>query len=81
MALFDEFWEELEEEGDKQQADVHAVYIGIRRNDDVIIAQVVEAVLNIQRILQEIEFFVLVNDFLRQAERVERFAFEREDGL
>ena len=51
MALFDEFWEELEEEGDKQQADVHAVYIGIRRDDDVIVAQVVEAVLNIQRIL------------------------------
>jgi hypothetical protein len=39
--------EELEEEGHQQQADVHAVHVGIGGDDDAVVAQAVHAVLDV----------------------------------
>ena len=38
MSLLDEVGEELEEEGDHEEADVHTVDIGIGGDDDFIVA-------------------------------------------
>ena len=39
MALLDEVWEELEEERDDEQADVHSIDIGIRGHNHLVVAQ------------------------------------------
>jgi hypothetical protein len=39
MSVADHLREELEEEGEQQQADVHAVHIGIGGDDDAVVAQ------------------------------------------
>ena len=39
MPVADQFGEELEEEGEQQQADVHAVDVGIGGDDDLVVAQ------------------------------------------
>ena len=49
MAFLDKLGIELEEEGDEQQPDVHAIDIGISRHDNLVVAQVVETVLNVER--------------------------------
>src|SRR4030095_9457427 len=72
--------EELEEEREQQQADVHAVHVGVGGDDDLVVAQPVEPFLDIQRGLEEVKLLVLVDDFFREAVSVERFAFQREDG-
>ena len=81
MLLLDQVGEELKEEGDQQQADVHAVHVGIGGDDDAVVAQSVEAVLDVERGLQQVELLVFVDDLLGQAEAVERLAAEAEDGL
>ena len=43
-----QFGAEAQEEGEQQQADVHAVDIGIGGDDDVVVAQVFHAVVNVQ---------------------------------
>ena len=48
VALLDEVGEELQEEGDHQEADVHTVDIGIGSYDDLVVAQALEALLNIE---------------------------------
>lgn len=64
MALGDELGEKLEEKRDQQQADVHAVDVGVGRDDDLVVAQAVHALLDIQRALEEVEFLVLVDNLL-----------------
>ena len=61
MAFFDEFREELEEEGDDEQADVHSVYVGIGCDDDFIVAQCFESFFDVECGLEEVEFFVFVD--------------------
>ena len=39
MTFLNELGEELEEEGDDEQADVHTVYIGIGSHNDLIVSQ------------------------------------------
>ena len=77
MPFLDEFREELQEERDGEQTDVHAVYIGIGGYDDLVIAQRLHAVFDIQRCLKQVELLVLVDHFLGQTERIERFAAQR----
>ena len=81
MALADHVGEELQEEGHQQQADVHAVDIGIGGDDDLLVAQVVHLLLDVERRLQQVELLVLVDDLFGQPEAVERLAAQREDRL
>ena len=81
MALLHQVGEELEEEREQQQAYVHAVDVGIGGDDHVVVAQAVEAVLDVERGLQKIELLVFVDNLACQAERVERLAAQREHGL
>jgi hypothetical protein len=59
--------EELQEEGDDEQADVHAVHIGIGSYDDFVVAQCLYAVFYIQGCLKQVEFFVFINYFLGES--------------
>ena len=81
MVVADDVGEELQEEREQQQADVHAVDVGVGGDDDLVVAQAVEAVLDVERGLEEVEFLVLVDDFLGEAVGVERLALQGEDGL
>ena len=76
MTFLNQVGEELQEEGDNQQADVHAIHVGIRSYDDLIISERVETVLNIEGCLQEIEFLVLIDHLLGKAKGVEGFSAE-----
>ena len=67
MSLLDEIWEELQEEGDDEQADVHSVNIGIGSHNHLIISQSVQSVLDIESCLEQVELLVLVNHLLGQA--------------
>ena len=81
MLLFHQVGEELEKERDQQEPDMHAVHIGIRGNDDPVIAQSVQPVFNVQGGLQQVEFFILIHDFFSQTEAVQRFSTQTEYGL
>ncbi len=81
VAVADEVGEELEEKRDEEEADVHAVHVGVGGDDDPVVAQAVEALLDVQGGLEEVELFVLVDDFFREAVGVERLALQREHGL
>ena len=81
MAFLDEFGEELQEEGDDEQADVHAVDIGIGGYNHLVVAQGVESVLYVEGRLQQVELLVLVDHLLGESEAVERLAPEREHRL
>ena len=76
MIVADDVGEKLEEEGEQQQADVHAIHVRIGGHDDAVIAKAVESLLDIERRLEEVKFLVLVNDFFGQTVGVQRFAFE-----
>ena len=81
VALPDELGEELEEEGNEEEADMHAVYVRISGDDHVVVAEALEAILDVEGVLQEVEFLVFVNDFLGEAEGVEGLALEGKDRL
>ena len=81
VARADHVGEELQEERGKQQADVHAVHIGVGGDDDLVVTQVLHVLLDVERRLQEVELLVLVDHLLREPVAVERLAAQREDGL
>jgi len=54
---------------------MHSIHICIGGQDDSVVSQVVEVVFNPERVLEQIEFLVLVNNLFRKAETVERFSF------
>ena len=60
---------------------MHAIDVGIGCDDHLLVAQRIEALLNVEGALQAVELIVLVDDFLAQAEGVQGFAFEAEYGL
>ncbi len=66
VALLDEVREELQEEGDDEQSDVHSIYIGIGSHNHLIISQSVQSVLDIEGCLEQVELLVLVNHLLGQ---------------
>ena len=72
---------ELEEEGEHQQTDVHAVDIGIGGDDDVVVAQVLDVLVDVQGGLQQVELLVLVTHFLGHSQAVERLTTQAEHGL
>ena len=60
---------------------MHAVDVGIGGDDDLVVAQPIEALLDVERGLEQVKFLVLVDDLLGEAVGVERLALEGEDGL
>ena len=68
MALLDEVGEELEEEGDDEQTDVHTVDIGIGSHDDLVVAQVIKSFFDVERRLQQVELLVLIYHLLGESE-------------
>ena len=81
MSFLDEVGEELQEEGDDEQTDMHAIDIGIGGHDDFVVAQCVEAVFDVESSLQQIELLVLIHHFLGESVGVEWLATEREHRL
>ena len=73
VSLLDKVGEELKEECDDEQTDVHTVNIGIGSHDNLVVAQGVETILYIEGCLKEVEFLVLVYYLLGKSEAVERF--------
>src|SRR5262245_59226207 len=73
--------EELQEKRHNHQADVHTIHIGIGSNYNVVIAQSVHAFFNIQRMLQQVELLVLINNLLRKPVTVEWLTPQREYSL
>jgi hypothetical protein len=69
---FHQIREKLQKEGHQQQANVHTIHIGIGSYYNIVIAQVINTILNIQRVLQQVKFLVLVNHFFGEAETVQR---------
>ena len=68
MSLPDQLGKKLKKESNEQKTDMHPVHIRIRRDDDLIVAQVLQIILNSQGRLNQIEFLVFINDFPRQTE-------------
>ena len=81
MPFLDEFREELQEEGDDEQTDVHAVDISIGSHYHLIITEGIETFLDVEGCLQEVKLLVLVDHFLGESEAVEGLASQREDRL
>lgn len=77
VSAADHVGKELQEEGHQQQADVHAIDIGIGGDHDLVVPQVVHILLDVERRLQQVELLVLIYDLLREAEAVERLAPQR----
>jgi len=74
MSFLDQLGIELKEKRDDEQSDVHAVDIGIGSHDNLVVAQVVESLLDIEGGLKQVKLLVLIDHLLRQSEAVERFA-------
>ena len=55
---------------------MHSVDIGIGRDNHLVITQVLDAVGNVEGGVEQIEFFVGLDVFLRLAKRVERLSAE-----
>ena len=72
VSLLNQCREELQEEGDDEQTDVHAVDISIRSHDDLIISEGVETFLDVEGGLQQVELLVLVDHLFRQTKTVQR---------
>ncbi len=60
---------------------MHAVDVGVGGYDHVVVAQAVDTVLYVEGGLEQVEFLVFVHHLACEAERVERFAAQREHGL
>src|SRR5690606_5420369 len=81
MIFLDQIGIELQKESQQQQADMHAVGIGIGRNDYLIIPESLHTIFNIQGSLQQIEFLIFVYDLFGQSETIQWFTAKAEDCL
>lgn len=72
---------ELDEESHQEDADVHAVVVGVRGDDYFVVPQVFQAVFNVQGVLEEVEFLIFVNDLAAHTEGVQGLAPQGEDRL
>ena len=81
MPLLDELWIELEEERYDEQTDVHSVDIGIGSHDDLVVAQVVETILNVEGSLKKVELLILIHHLFAQTIAIQRLASQREHRL
>ena len=81
VTFLNQIREELQEERQHQQADMHTVHICIGRDNDFVVPQFIEAVFDIQGRLQAVELLVLIDDGFGQSVRVQRFTAQREHRL
>src|SRR5690606_17871758 len=81
MSCPDHIREKLQKKGHQQQPDVHSVHIGIGSDHDVVVAQSFHPVFDIQGMLQQIEFFVLIDDLFGEAVAVQRLCLQTEHRL
>ena len=81
MVPLDQVREELQEEGDQQEADVHTVHIGIGRDDHLVVAQAIQPIFDVEGSLEQVEFFIFIDDLLGQSIAVQRFTAQAEDRL
>src|SRR5690606_3640681 len=77
----DEVREELQEEGQEQQSDMHPVNVCVGGYHHIVVTEVIERLLNIEGGLKQIELLVLVNNLFCQAVAVQWFSPEAEDSL
>ena len=75
MPVVHKVFEESEEIGDEQVADVQAIDIRISRENDLFVSQALEVVLDIKAAHQVVHLVVFVNDVALQIPHVERLAF------
>ena len=64
MSTAHQFGEELQEERDQEQTNMHTIVIGIGSDDDAVVAQSIESILDVECRLQEIKFLILIDDLL-----------------
>lgn len=81
MTFADEGFEEAEEEGDHEIADVEAVDVGIGGEDDLTVAEVVEVLFDLQGLHEVVDFDVFIEGVTVEVADVEGLAFEGEDRL
>ena len=81
VPFLDEFREELQEESDGEQAYVHAIHVGIRGYDNLVIAKSIESIFDVESRLKEVELFIFIHHLLGKSVGVERFTTKREDSL
>src|SRR5574344_2505379 len=72
---------EAHEERRDQHADVESVDVGVGREDDLAVAEMLERLVDVERLDQVEELLVAVEDLLADAERVERLSAEEEHRL
>ena len=73
VTFLDKVGEELEEECDDKQSDVHAIDIGIRRHDHLVVTQSVQTILDVECRLEQVELLVLIHHLLGQAKAIQWF--------
>ena len=71
----------LHEECENEHADMHSVVIGIGRYDDLLIAKILDIILQSQCIDEEVELFVLSHFLAAFLVAVDRLSSEREYSL
>ena len=76
-----QFGEELQEECYHKQTYVHSVHIGIGCNYYLVVAQIIQALLNVQGCLQQVELLILINHLFGQAVAVQRLTTQTEYRL
>ena len=81
VPLADDPVEEAHEDGDHQVADVQAVDIGIGGEDDLLVAEVVDRLLDVEALHQVVDLDILVDRVPLEVADVERLAAQGEDGL
>ena len=64
MPFLDQFRIELQEERDDKQTNVHAIDVGICSYNNLVIAQVVKSVFNIECRLQQVKLLIFVYNLL-----------------
>ena len=74
VSFTDKVGEELEEECEQKQTDVHTVNIGIGCHHNRVVAEVLKVVLNVEGGLKKVELLVLVYNLCSAVLAVERLA-------
>ena len=64
MPVVDELVKVSEEKGDQQVPDVHTVNIGIGGDNNLAVSEVFYPIFYIQCMLQEVEFFIFIDNLL-----------------
>src|SRR5207245_2526628 len=81
MAVVNQWLEKTEKIGDQQIADVQSIHVGVGGEDDLFIAQTLDAVLDVQAAHEVVHFVVLIDDVALEVPDIQRFAFQNKNRL